>query len=205
MDVPPQLRSNAFDIRDVFCASKHDYLALFAIIFYYFSLYVFFSMSLFLFLFVIHLDGLSKTQSRTKKWRESIMKKRIATLFLALLLMLSISGNTLALTADPVDDGTVSIMSAVTISCGLTLVSGSSYRPWATATTGTSDTITASFKLYRVVGSTLTLVTSGSNSTTGTSVTASKTVTLSAGSYRIVATGTSSTATATQTKNYTVS
>lgn len=133
------------------------------------------------------------------------MKKRIVTLLLALVLVLSISGNTLALGQDVTSDGEVVILAAVSISCGLTHVSGSSYRPWATATTGTSDTISASFRLYRVVGGTETLVSSGSNSTTGTSVTASKTVTLSAGTYKIYATGTSSTATANTSKNYTVS
>ena len=133
------------------------------------------------------------------------MKKRIVTLLLALVLVLSISGNTLALGQDVTSDGEFVILAAVSISCGLTHVSGSSYRPWATATTGTSDTISASFRLYRVVGGTETLVSSGSNSTTGTSVTASKTVTLSAGTYKIYATGTSSTATANTSKNYTVS
>ncbi|MEA4870874.1 MAG: hypothetical protein VB062_09650 [Christensenella sp.] len=133
------------------------------------------------------------------------MKKRIATLLLALALLLSISGNTLAVGQDNTDDGTVVILAAVSISCGLTHVSGSSYRPWATATTATTDTISASFRLYRVVGGTETLVTSGSNSATGTSVTASKTVTLSAGTYKIYATGTSSTATANTNKSYTVS
>lgn len=133
------------------------------------------------------------------------MKKRIVTLLLALVLVLSISGNTLALGQDVTSDGEVVILAAVSISCGLTHVSGSSYRPWATASTGTSDTISASFRLYRVVGGTETLVSSGSNSTTGTSVTASKTVTLSAGTYKIYATGTSSTATANTSKNYTVS
>lgn len=133
------------------------------------------------------------------------MKKRIVTLLLALVLILSISGNTLALGQEETSDGEVVILAAVSISCGLTHVSGSSYRPWATATTGTSDTISASFRLYRVVGGTETLVSSGSNSTTGTSVTASKTVTLSAGTYKIYATGTSSTATANTNKSYTVS
>lgn len=136
------------------------------------------------------------------------MKKRIAALLIALMLMLTFSGSALALGPDDAEDtgdGTVVIMAAVSLSSGLTHVSGSSYLPWATASTGTSDTITASFKLYRVVGSTLTLVASASKSATGTSVTASKSVTLSAGSYRLVSTGTSSTATVTQTKNYTVS
>ena len=133
------------------------------------------------------------------------MKKRIVTLLLALVLILSISGNTLALGQEETSDGEVVILAAVSISCGLTHVSGSSYRPWATATTGTSDTISASFRLYRVVGGTETLVSSGSNSTTGTSVTASKTVTLSAGTYKIYATGTSSTATANTNQSYTVS
>ena len=136
------------------------------------------------------------------------MKKRMTALLIALMLMLTVSGSTLALGPDDAEDtgdGTVVIMAAVSLSSGLTHVSGSSYRPWATASTGTTDTISVSFKLYRVVGSTLTLVSSGSNSTTGTSVTVSKTVTLSAGSYRLVSTGTSSTATATQTRNYTVS
>lgn len=136
------------------------------------------------------------------------MKKRMVALLLALMLMLCVSGSTLALGPDDEEsagDGTVGIMAAVSLSSGLTHVSGSSYRPWATASTATSDTLSVSFKLYRVVGGTLTLVASASKSATGTSVTASKSVTLSAGSYRLVSTGTSSTATVSQTKNYTVS
>lgn len=136
------------------------------------------------------------------------MKKKMTALLIAMVLMLTFSGGALALGPDDTEgstDDTAVLRAAVSLSSGLTHVSGSSYRPWATASTGTSDSISVSFKLYRVVGSTLTLVASASNSTTGTSVTASKSVTLSAGSYRLVSTGTSSTATVSQTRNYTVS
>ena len=132
------------------------------------------------------------------------MKKRFAAILM--ILMLCFSTSSLALAPDTEEDGTVSPMSVLSVDCGLTHNSGSSYTAWATATSSVSETITVTVRLYRVVGSTLTLITSGSKTVTGTSASISKSATLSAGSYRVVATATGSiSSSASRTRNYTVS
>ena len=132
------------------------------------------------------------------------MKKRFAAILM--ILILCFSGSSLALAPDTEEDGTVSPMSVLSVDCGLTHNSGSSYTAWATATSSVSETITVTVRLYRVVGSTLTLITSGSKTVTGTSASISKSATLSAGSYRVVATATGSiSSSASRTRNYTVS
>lgn len=133
------------------------------------------------------------------------MKKRIFAAFL-LIVALCFSGSALALPPDAEEDGVLSPMSALSVNCGLTHNSGSSYTAWATATSSVSETITVTVKLYRVVGGTLTLITSGSNTVSGTSASVSKNATLSAGSYRVVATASGSlSSSASRTRNYTVS
>ena len=132
------------------------------------------------------------------------MKKRFAAILMILILCFSTSS--LALAPDTEEDGTVSPMSVLSVDCGLTHNSGSSYTAWATATSSVSETITVTVRLYRVVGGTLTLITSGSKTATGTSASISKTATLSAGSYRVVATASGSiSSSASRTRNYTVS
>ena len=132
------------------------------------------------------------------------MKKRFAAILM--ILMLCFSTSSLALAPDTEEDGTVSPMSVLSVDCGLTHNSGSSYTAWATATSSVSETITVTVRLYRVVGSTLTLITSGSKTATVTSASISKSATLSAGSYRVVATATGSiSSSASRTRNYTVS
>ena len=123
-----------------------------------------------------------------------------------MIMILCFSTSSLALAPDTEEDGTVSPMSVLSVDCGLTHNSGSSYTAWATATSSVSETITVTVKLYRVVGSALTLITSGSKTATGTSASISKTATLSAGSYRVVATASGSiSCSASRTRNYTVS
>jgi len=133
------------------------------------------------------------------------MKKRLIAAFL-LVVLLAFTGNTLALAPDSFVKKDITPMSVLTVDCGLTSNGGSSYTAWATGTSGVSETITVTVKLYSVVGSTLTLITSGSNTVTGTSASVSRNATLSAGSYRVVGTATGSiSSSASRTRNYTVS
>lgn len=133
------------------------------------------------------------------------MKKKLLAAFI-LLLSLCFSGSALALAPESEDNGIISPMSALSVNCGLTHSSGSTYVAWASATSSVSETITVTVKLYRVVGGTLTLITSGSNTATGTSVSVNRSASLSAGSYRVVATASGSiSSSASRTRNYTVS
>ena len=132
------------------------------------------------------------------------MKKRFAAILMILILCFSTSS--LALAPDTQEEIIISPMSVLSVDCGLVHNSGSSYTAWASATSSVSETITVTVKLYRVVGSTLTLITSGSNTVTGTSASVSRNATLSAGSYRVVATASGSiSSSASRTRNYTVS
>ena len=132
------------------------------------------------------------------------MKKRFAAILMILILCLS--GSAAAAAPDADDDSAISPMSVLSVDCGLTHNSGSGYTAWASATSSVYETITVTVKLYRVVGSTLTLITSGSNTVTGTSAYVSRNATLSAGSYRVVATASGSiSSSASRTRNYTVS
>lgn len=133
------------------------------------------------------------------------MKKRLLAAFI-LLLTLCLSGSALALAPESEEKEIISPKSTLSVNCGLTHSSGSTYLAWATATSSVSETITVTVKLYRVVGSTLTLITSGSNTASGTSASVSRSASLSAGSYRVVATATGSiSSSASRTRNYTVS
>ena len=134
------------------------------------------------------------------------MKKRLlATLML--LLTLCYTGSTFALEPDDEStDAVISPMSTLSVDCGLTSSGGSTYLAWGSASSTVSETITVTVRLYRVVGSTLTLITSGSKTVTGTSVSVSKSASLSAGSYRVVASATGSVSgSGSRTRNYTVS
>ena len=135
------------------------------------------------------------------------MKRRLlATLMLVL--CLCYTGSTFALAPDPENstDAVMSPMSTLSVDCGLSNSGGSSYIAWGSASSTVSETITVSVKLYRVVGSTLTLITSGSNTVSGSSASVSRTATLSAGSYRVVASATGSVSgSGSRTRNYTVS
>jgi len=134
-----------------------------------------------------------------------LMKKRLVAAFL-LIVLLAFTGSTFALAPDPVASVDISPMSVLSVDCGLTNNGGGSYTAWGRATSTVTETITVTVKLYRVVGTTLTLITSGSNTVTGTSAYVSRNATLSAGSYRVVATGTGSvSSSASRTRNYTVS
>lgn len=134
------------------------------------------------------------------------MKKRLlATLML--LLTLCYTGSTFALAPDDEStDAVISPMSTLSVDCGLTSSGGSTYLAWGSTSSTVSETITVTVRLYRVVGSTLTLITSGSKTVTGTSVSVSKSASLSAGSYRVVASATGSVSgSGSRTRNYTVS
>lgn len=134
-----------------------------------------------------------------------MMKKRILAALL-LIVMLAFSGSALADAPKAEEDGTMSILSVLSVDCGLTNNGGGSYTAWGSASSTVSETITVTVKLYRVVGGTLTLITSGSNTATGTSAYVSRSATLSAGSYRVVASATGSiSSSASRTRNYTVS
>jgi len=133
------------------------------------------------------------------------MKRRLIATFL-LIVCLAFTGSTLALAPDPVSRFDISPMSVLSVDCGLTSNGGSSYTAWGRATSSVTETLTVTVKLYRVVGTTLTLITSGSNTVTGTTAYVSRNATLSAGSYRVVATATGSiSSSASRTRNYTVS
>ncbi|PKM39159.1 MAG: hypothetical protein CVV04_12615 [Firmicutes bacterium HGW-Firmicutes-9] len=133
------------------------------------------------------------------------MKRRLIATFL-LIVCLAFTGSTLALAPDPIAKIDISPMSVLSVDCGLTSNGGSSYTAWGRATSSVTETLTVTVKLYRVVGTTLTLITSGSNTVTGTSAYVSRSATLSAGSYRVVATATGSiSSSASRTRNYTVS
>lgn len=133
------------------------------------------------------------------------MKRRLIATFL-LIVCLAFTGSTLALAPDPIAKIDISPMSVLSVDCGLTSNGGSSYTAWGRATSSVTETLTVTVKLYRVVGTTLTLITSGSNTVTGTTAYVSRSATLSAGSYRVVATATGSiSSSASRTRNYTVS
>ncbi|HML66796.1 MAG TPA: hypothetical protein PKA81_00230 [Clostridia bacterium] len=133
------------------------------------------------------------------------MKKRLLAI-LMLVLCLCYTGSTFALAPDEeTTDIEISPLSVLSVDCGLSNSGGSTYLAWANATSSVSETITVTVKLYRVVGSTLTLITSGSNTASGTSAYVSKSASLTAGSYRVVATASGSiSSSASRTRNYTV-
>lgn len=133
------------------------------------------------------------------------MKKKLLAA-LIMVLCLAYTGSTFALAPDSHRVTRDAIQSTLSVDCGLTNNGGGSYTAWGSASSSVSETITVTVKLYRVVGSTLTLITSGSNPATGTSAYVSRNATLSAGSYRVVVTATGSvSSSASRTRNYTVS
>ena len=110
------------------------------------------------------------------------MKRRLICLTLILLLCLSFSGTAFAAT-----DEEIVPRSMVGLSSGLTHVSGSTYRPWASATALLPENVTVGFTLYKYVNGSYRYVTSGRSSTNGTYVKAQRTLTLSSGSYKLYA------------------
>lgn len=133
------------------------------------------------------------------------MKKKLLAA-LIMVLCLAYAGSTFALAPDSHRVTRDAIESTLSVDCGLTNNGGGSYTAWGSASSSVSETITVTVKLYRVVGSTLTLITSGSNTATGTSAYVSRNASLSAGSYRVVVTATGSvSSSASRTRNYTVS
>ena len=133
------------------------------------------------------------------------MKKKLLAAMI-MVLCLAYTGSTFALAPDSHRVTRDAIESTLSVDCGLTNNGGGSYTAWGSASSSVSETITVTVKLYRVVGSTLTLITSGSNTATGTSAYVSRNATLSAGSYRVVVTATGSvSSSASRTRNYTVS
>jgi len=133
------------------------------------------------------------------------MKKKLLCA-LILVICLGFTGSTFALAPDSHDVTRGAIESTLSVDCGLTNNGGGSYTAWSSASSSVSETITVTVKLYRVVGGTLTLLTSGSNTVSGTSASVSRNATLPAGSYRVVATATGSVSSSvSRTRNYTVS
>jgi len=128
------------------------------------------------------------------------MKRRIICLTLIFILCLSFTGTAFAAT-----EGVIVPNGAVGFSSGLTQVSGSSYRPWASASPVLSEDVTVGFTLYKSVGGSWTYVTSGNSSGYGTLVKAQTTVTLSAGSYKLYAWYTGETQSDGVNKYYTIS
>ncbi|MGE5494654.1 MAG: hypothetical protein ACM3S4_05075 [Burkholderiales bacterium] len=110
------------------------------------------------------------------------MKRRFICLALVLMFCLSLSGTALA-----ASDTGVAPNAAVGLSSGLSHVSGTTYRVWASATALLPEDVTVGFTLYKLVNGTYTYVTSGSASAYGTYVIAQKNVTLSSGSYKLYA------------------
>ncbi len=110
------------------------------------------------------------------------MKKRLICLTLVLLLCLSFTGTAFAAT-----DEKIATRAMVGLSSGLTHVSGTTYRPWASATASLPENVTVGFTLYKYVNGSYTYVTSGSASDYGTYVIARRTVTLSPGYYKLYA------------------
>ena len=127
------------------------------------------------------------------------MKKHFICLALVLILCLSLGGTAFA----AADTGIVPL-ATVGLSSGLTHVSGSTYRPWASATTLLPEDITVGFTLYKLVDGSYTYVTSGSANTYGTYIKAQKTVTLSSGSYKLYAWYTGETQSGGTNKYYTI-
>jgi len=84
-------------------------------------------------------------------------------------------------------DAEIAPNAAVGLSSGLTLVSGSTYRVWASATAFLPEDVTVGFTLYRVLNGLYIYVTSGSARKYGIYAKAERTVTLSPGSYRLYA------------------
>lgn len=110
------------------------------------------------------------------------MKRRLICLAMVLMFCLSFCG-----TAFAAADADIVPCGAVGLSSGLTYVSGTTYKPWASATAALPENMTVGFTLYKMVDGSYTYVTSGSASTNGTYVIAQKTITLSPGSYKLYA------------------
>lgn len=113
------------------------------------------------------------------------MKKRIISLILVLMMCLCMGGATLAQTN--VVNGNVGIQGVVSLSSGLTKISGSTYDVWAIARVGLPEQLMVGFALFRVVNNTEVYISSANNSGYGYMIGASDTVTLTAGTYRLYA------------------
>lgn len=125
------------------------------------------------------------------------MKRRFICFVVVFLLCLSFWGTAFAA-------GEITPMAAVGLSSGLTHVSGSTYKPWASATAFLPEDVAVGFTLYRMVDGSYTYVTSGSADSNGTYVIAQKNITLSTGSYKLYAWYTGETQSGSSNKYYTI-
>jgi len=110
------------------------------------------------------------------------MRKCFCVLVLILIFCLSVG-----YTSVVAKDAEIAPNAAVGLSSGLTLVSGSTYRVWASATAFLPEDVTVGFTFYRIVNGSYIYVTSGSSRRYGTYVKAERTVILNPGSYRLYA------------------
>jgi hypothetical protein len=137
------------------------------------------------------------------------MKKRVLALLLVILVSVLSTGYALA-EAPQIDEPASSVdiivqpMSTLTLTCGLSKVSGSTYNVWATCRSAASENLTVSYTLYRIVSGAQVYVTSSSASATGFSVTASKQISLSAGTYKLYVTGSGNTSSTSRSNQYTI-
>lgn len=111
------------------------------------------------------------------------MKKRLICLVLVVLFCLSFNATASAAT----DVGVITPRGAVNLTSDLTLVSGSTYRAWASATAFAPEDITVGFTLYKFYIASYVYVTSARASGYGTYFIAQKTLSLSPGVYKLYA------------------
>jgi len=119
---------------------------------------------------------------------------------IVMMVCLTLTGNTLALSSD---DVVIQPRSAISVTCGLTQ-SGSQYSLWSKTKTSFSDELTASASLYQIVNGSEVFITSVSASATGTTVTASKLRKLTSGTYKVYGYGTSGSSTGSNSSTVTV-
>lgn len=130
-------------------------------------------------------------------------KKRMICLLLALVICLTTVGSTMAL-GNKMNTTAQQTRGAISLSYGLTNLGNGTYRPWATIETLSTESLSVSFTLYRIVNGARQYVTSGSATGSGTELTASKTVTLSSGTYLLVASGSGNTTTGSGSRYYSI-
>ena len=111
------------------------------------------------------------------------MKKRFLCFALVFLFCLSFGSTALAASQDEIVP-----YGAIGLSSGLTHISGSTYKPWASGTAAIYEDFTVGFTLYKNVDGDYVYVTSASKSVVnGNFAKAEKTVTLSPGQYKLYA------------------
>lgn len=130
-------------------------------------------------------------------------KKRMICLLLTLVICLTTAGSTMAL-GNKMDTTAQQTRGAVDLSYGLTNLGNGKYRPWATIETLSTESLSVSFTLYRIVNGARQYVTSSRASGSGTEKTASKAVTLSSGTYLVVASGSGNTTSGSGSRYYSV-